>query len=142
MRTRVDGEIVGPTGQEEVAVAVLRVLGQGDGGCRYIDEDGARAHIDPLAVAIGRRALLERLGHVVGVAGIDQLDRAIDEDGLGPMATGDALDDVERRARVAVVGTARELEGDGPKDLLSAGSRDGAHDVGLGVEQDAALLGA
>ena len=37
------------------------------------------------------------------------------------MATGDALDDVERRARVAVVGTARELEGDGPKDFLSAG---------------------
>ena len=82
------------------------------------------------------------MGHVVGVAGIDQLDRAIDEDGLGTVATGDALDDVERRARVAVVGTARELEGDGPKDFLSAGSPYGSHDVGLGVEQDAALLGA
>ena len=72
----------------------------------------------------------------------DQLDRALDEDGLGTMATGDALDDVERRARVAVVGAARELEGDRPKDLLATGSRDGTHDVGQGVEDDAAILGA
>ena len=37
---------------------------------------------------------------------------------------------------------ARKLEGDGPKDFLSAGGPYGSHDIGLSIEDDAALLGA
>ena len=121
---------------------MLWILWQGDGGSLQVDDDRSRSDIDQLAVVVGGRAIGERAGRVVGVAGIDQLDGATDEDGLGTVAAGDALDDVERRARVAVVGSSRKLEGDGPKDFLSAGGPYGSHDVGLGVEDDAALLGS
>lgn len=138
----VEGEVVGPEGQEEVAVAVLWILWQGDGGSLQVDDDRSRSHIDHLAVVVGGRAVGERAGLVVDVAGIDQSDGATDEDGLGTVTAGDALDDVERRARVEFVGVARELEGDRPKDVLSAGGPYGSHDVGLGIEDDAAIFGA
>ena len=74
LRAGVDGEIVGPEGQEEVAVAVLWVLGQGDGGSLQVDDDRSRAHIDHLAIVVGGRAIDERAWRVVGIPRIDQLD--------------------------------------------------------------------